>query len=135
MIGYAFSWFEVVNTALTVLFGGGFLITLITLRAQRKRAKGEADQAAALADGTELDNVEKAIRIWREMAQSLEAELRSTREKVDAMQKQIEELQREVVTLRKTSNNILCKVNKMNNENFAAIVEEIKKDMKYEKNG
>ena len=135
MIGYAFSWFELVNTALTVLFGGGFLITLITLRAQRKRAKGEADQAAALADGTELDNVEKAIRIWREMAQSLEAELRSTREKVDAMQKQIEELQREVVTLRKTSNNILCKVNKMNNENFAAIVEEIKKDMKYEKNG
>ena len=135
MIGYAFSWFELVNTALTVLFGGGFLITLITLRAQRKRAKGEADQAMALANSTELDNVEKAIRIWREMAQSLEAELRSTREKVDAMQKQIEELQREVVTLRKTSNNILCKVNKMNNENFAAIVEEIKKDMKYEKNG
>ena len=132
----ATSWLDIVSLALNIIFGSGFLITFIYYRSELRRRTGEADQAAAMADSAELDNVEKAIRIWREIAQSLESEVREARERSEQMQKQNEqmaqqlaELTREVSRLRTTSNRILSKINKMNHDNFYEVIEQIKNEL------
>lgn len=36
-------WTQIISLILNAVFGGGFLITLVTLRASRKKANAEAD--------------------------------------------------------------------------------------------
>lgn len=129
MYDFGFNIWSVVSTVLNVLLGGGFIVTVITLKSQKKRVSGEADQAAALADSTELDNVEKAISIWREMAESLKGELAATKDKSDLMAEQIELLRKEIGRLTKTSNRIISLLDNINHENFEKMVEKIKSEI------
>jgi predicted nucleic acid-binding Zn-ribbon protein len=79
----SYSIFEVLSIILNLLLGGG-IIALFTMRSQRKKVAAEASREVASADSAELDNVEKAIKIWREMAESLKTELQESREKHNA---------------------------------------------------
>ena len=79
----SYSIFEIISIVLNVLLGGG-IIALFTMRSQRRKVAAEASREEASADTVELDNVEKAIKIWREMAESLKSELQESREKHNA---------------------------------------------------
>ena len=39
----AYSWMDIASLALNLIFGGGIIITFITLKAQRKKADAEAE--------------------------------------------------------------------------------------------
>ena len=46
-------WTQIISLILNAVFGGGFLITLVTLRASRKKANAEAD-AQQLGNASQL---------------------------------------------------------------------------------
>jgi predicted RNase H-like nuclease (RuvC/YqgF family) len=125
----AYSWMDIASLALNLIFGGGIIITFITLKAQRKKADAEADEASASADSTELDNVNKAITIWREMAESLKTELQASRSNYDDVARQVEALRKEVQKLNNISQRILKKLDKITHENLDQMVEEIKQEI------
>ena len=122
-------WAQIVTIALNLVFGGGFVISLITLRAQRKRANAEAVGAMATAEGTELENVEKAIRIWREMAEQLQKELKEQREEYAKVTTHIDQLKREVKRLTETSNRILRLLDSITPENLDKMKQQIKDEI------
>jgi len=127
-MGLSFGIWTAVSTLINVVLGGGLIVTLVTLRQARKRASGEADQAAAIADSTELDNVEKAITIWRKMAESLESELCETRMKSEKMAAQLLSLNNEVERLRARNERMLRMIQTMNHDNFTDIIEQIQNE-------
>ena len=74
-------WVETIVTAIGGAGGGGFFGWFFT------RKKSNAD-----AKGSELENVEHAIKIWRETAEKLSA-------RVDELSKEIDELRADLVTV------------------------------------
>lgn len=124
-----YSWMDIASLALNLIFGGGIIITFITLKSQRKRAAAEADGAVASADSTELDNVDKAIKIWREMAMELKSELTASRTKYEEVSVQVECLRRDVQKLNNISTRILKMLDKITHENLDKMVETIKEEI------
>jgi predicted nucleic acid-binding Zn-ribbon protein len=61
------------------------------------RKKQEAETKAS-----ELDNVEKAVEIWRKMAEDLKAEIRENREENTKLRQQMEQQEVEIKSLRRT---------------------------------
>ena len=75
------SWVETIVTAIGSAGGGGFFGWFFT----RKKTNAEAK-------GSELENVEQAIKIWRETAERLE-------QKVTFLEGQIKDLQQDLITV------------------------------------
>ena len=75
------SWVETIITAVGGAGGGGFFGWFFT----RKKSNAEAK-------GSELENVEQAIKIWRETAEKLSA-------RVDELSKEVEELRNDLITV------------------------------------
>lgn len=75
------SWVETIVTAIGSAGGGGFFGWFFT----RKKTDAEAK-------GSELENVEQAIKIWRETAERLE-------QKVTFLEGQIKDLQQDLITV------------------------------------
>jgi hypothetical protein len=111
--------FEVVSLALNLIFGGSLILTLVTLRAKKKKADAEAE-------GTELDNVQKAIHVWREMAESMKAQRDEALSGFGEMSKQVEGLRKDVQKLNCTNQKILKLLDKISHENLEKTVEEMK---------
>jgi len=120
---------EFISLALNLVFGGGFLISFLTLRAQRKKAGAEAKGAEATAESTELDNVEKAIRIWREMAENLKTQRDEAITSFGEVSKQVEALRRDVKKLNSTNQKILKLLDQISHENLERMVKEIKEEI------
>jgi hypothetical protein len=74
-------WVETIVTAIGGAGGGGFFGWFFT------RKKSNAD-----AKGSELENVEHAIKIWRETAETLSA-------RVDELSKEIDEMRLDLLTV------------------------------------
>lgn len=127
--GFDFGIWGVVSTVVASIFGGGFVGSFLTVRAQRKKATAEAKGAEATAESTELDNVEKAIKIWREMAQSLKTELEASRSNYAEVASQVELLRKDVQRLNTISNRILKMLDKITHENLDKMVETIKEEI------
>ena len=121
-------WYAVsmLITALT----SGSVATFLTIRAQKKRANAEAKGAEATAESTELDNVEKAIKIWREMAESLKTELETSRAKYDEVTKQVIDLKKAVDRLNCSNQRILKLLDRISPENMDKLIAEIKHEIK-----
>jgi predicted RNase H-like nuclease (RuvC/YqgF family) len=122
---------ELISLALNLIFGGGSLIWFITIRSQRKKAGAEAKGAEATAESTELDNVEKAIKIWREMAENLKIQRDEALNGFSDMSKQVEALRRDVKKLNCTNQKILRLLDKISHENLERTVEEIKSEIQH----
>ncbi len=75
------SWVETLITAVGGAGGGGFFGWFFT----RKKSNAEAK-------GSEMDNVEQAIKIWRETAERLNA-------RVEELSKEIDELRNDLITV------------------------------------
>lgn len=117
---------SIISIVLNGLLGGGFFIQFVTLRSLRVKAQAEADSANANTDSLELDNVNKAIRIWREMSESYKLELKEWRDKYLEVAMQVESLRREVQKVNLTSNKILKLLDRITIDNLEKIVEQIK---------
>ena len=74
-------WVETIVTAIGGAGGGGFFGWFFT----RKKSNAEAK-------GSELENVEHAIKIWRETAEKLSA-------RVDELSKEIDEMRLDLLTV------------------------------------
>jgi hypothetical protein len=120
---------SIISIVLNALLGGGMLFQFFTVKALKNKANAEAEGAIATAESTELDNVEKAIAIWREMAQQLKAELAESGSKYTEVAKQVEELRKEVCKLTATSNKILKLLDRITHENLDKMVEQIKNEI------
>lgn len=85
--------FEIVSLVLNMLFVGGGLVTLITLRSIRKKANSEAKDSEAKARGTELENDEKAAQIvMNYIVEPLKKEINALRKDVRNLQKAIDKV-------------------------------------------
>lgn len=113
-------WTSIISVFLNLVFGGGFLVSLVTLKASRKKADAEVKT-------TELDNVQEAVKIWREMAESLKSELESYKANQNNMTMQLEGLRKEVAKLSSINNKMVKLLDKITPENLEQMVEQIKK--------
>lgn len=100
----------IVTTLLGSVFGGG-ITYLITIKSQKKKANGEADQAIANAKSTEIDNVKEAIAVWKQMAEDLKHER--------------DELVKEIKSLKCQNRTIIKLLKTITPENKADVIAEI----------
>ena len=121
----SYSAFEIIIQVAGLLVGGAFgggVVTFFTMRAQRKKANAEAQGAEASADSIELDNTEKAIKIWRELAEA-------SAEKYNQVIEQVHQLKMTVDRLNRTNSKILRLLEKISPDNIEGPVSEIKKEI------
>jgi len=116
------NWFGILSLVINVVLSTGFIVSIYTLKAQRKQANANADQAVAsakqtvaTANTTEIDNLSRIAKEWREYAE--EAEMRySTMTKL--MEAQIKTLSSDVEKLAKQLKQVLKIIKDMNHENL-----------------
>lgn len=109
----------VVSGILNAILGGGLIITIKTLKSKTKEAEATARNTEALADGSELNNVEKAIKIWREVAEKMS-------EKSGVLSSQVEALTLEVNRYSTINSKIIILLDQANTNNLECIINEIK---------
>jgi predicted nucleic acid-binding Zn-ribbon protein len=114
---------DIVSLILNLLLGGGLFVSLATLRSARKKANSEAEKAAAEARADEIKNVESAIKIWREMAETMTDNYRNVSE-------QVQKLTKEVTRLTNINNKIVKLLDKITPDNLTSTVAEIKEQIK-----
>ena len=101
-------WFEIISLVLNLVLGGGLVVTFITLRSVRKKAQGEADGTVANAESTELDNVTKAITIWRESAEKSELRAQAAEQRAQSIYESYTKMAEEVSLLRAEVRKLTC---------------------------
>ena len=116
------STFDIISLVLNLLFGGGLFISLATLRSTKKEASHKAEKAAAEARADEIKNVESAIKIWREMAETMT-------DNYNKMNGQVEKLTKEVTRLTNINSKIVKLLDKITPENLERTVEAIKQEI------
>lgn len=125
---------ELISVILNFLFAGGLFVTLITLKSVKQEASGKARKAIAEAEKEvaavkkdEIQNVEAAIKIWREMAESMA-------ERHDETMREVQALRQEVNRLRLINNRIVRLLDKITPENLQSTVDKIKQEMQNDEN-
>ncbi len=120
---------ELISLILNFLFGAGLFVTLVTLKSVKEEAKGKAQKAIAEAEKEvasvkkdEIQNVEAAIKIWREMAESMA-------DRHDATMREVQALRQEVNRLRLINNRIVRLLDKITPDNLQNTVDKIKQEM------
>ena len=125
-----YGWFEIVSTLLNLLLGGGLIVTFVTLKAQRQQAQATAKQYEANAESTEIDNLEKAARIWRESLEAREKYytdlLNETNGELKLMRDRITDMESTIKQLTSTNRQILKILKDINHENLEQKKEEAK---------
>ena len=119
---------DIISFVMNFILGGG-IVTLFTLNSKKKQATASAQVTEAQADSTELDNVEKAITIWRDMAENLKKEMTEYRDKYEKVYVQVLALKRSIDKLNATNNKILKMLNKIDPENWEKTISEIKQEI------
>jgi len=112
------NWIEIVGLVLGSSVGGGWLINVLTLKSQQKKVGAEAKDADAKAEGSELDNVTKAIAIWRESAEASEARYKLLLENYSQLATKVGSLEATVKQLTATNKQIIKILNSINHENL-----------------
>jgi hypothetical protein len=112
-----------------VLLGGGLIVTFVTLKSIKKQAAANASQAEATAknteaqaDSSEIDNVDKVAKMWREYAETSEARYQTTiakmGEEMAGMRAKIETMEETIRMLTVTNRKILKILKDINHENL-----------------
>jgi methyl-accepting chemotaxis protein len=124
---------ELISLLLNLLLGGGLIVTVATLKGQKK-------QVEATAEGSELDNVSKAIAIWQqsaeasekraqaaeERAQAAEERSQNTADKYAGLADEVSQLRGEVKKLTTTNNRIIKILDSINHDNLEQKKQEAK---------
>ncbi len=72
---------------------------------EQNKSKAEADKIAAESDGQELDNVAKAVKIWRELANELQKSVEQLTKEVHSLREENSHLKKQMQELRKSIEN------------------------------
>lgn len=120
------SLFEILSLVFNVVLGGGLLVTVVTLKAQRKKANADAKGAEATAESTELDNVDKAVKIWRDLAETMEQRNNQMQKNYDNLFSEVQSLRNEVKKQNGTINKILKILDSIDHDNLEEKVKEAK---------
>ena len=107
-------WSYIISGLISLLAGGG-IGGLISWRAQKKQASATAQQYVANAESSEIDNVDKIARLWRE---SLEAREKYFSEQMTILNARIDSLNATVAKLTRTNNQILKLLQEANHDNL-----------------
>ena len=84
---------EIVSIILNLVLGGGFIVTVFTLKQERLKASANAKKAEAEAENAELDNEEKAAQILMEqVVKPLKTELNGVRRELKGLKKAVESI-------------------------------------------
>jgi len=125
MAAQSTDWLSIISLILNLVLGGGFLVTIMTIRSIKNKANAEAKGADAIAEGSELDNVTKAIAIWRESAEASEgrykillANYTAISDEMKGVVTQMGELEATVKQLTATNKQILKILNSINHDNL-----------------
>lgn len=108
-------WIEVVSLVLNAVLGGTVIVTFTTLKSVKAKA-------AADAKSSELENVNAAIKIWREMAE----EMASDRANLIS---HVEGLSVEVRRLKNATNKVVKLLDKITPENMEETIDIIKQEI------
>lgn len=125
-------------TLLTTIFGfigsGYGLYGMFTVKSQRRKAEAEANKVREEVKTNELDNVQEAIKIWREMAESLKAERDEYKQSYMEVQKhnsemaeQMEAIRKELTRLTNINSKMVKLLDKITPENLSEMIDTIKK--------
>lgn len=98
---------ELISLIANILFGSGFL-GILTVKAFRKKADGDASQSVAQAkvieaqaENQQIENMTKIADAWKQQTSALEERLKYKEEQHDVISKQITELSANVESLTK----------------------------------
>lgn len=107
------------------LAGGAVLSTIstiVTLRATRKKADAEAKTS-------ELDNVQEAVKIWRETAEAFKTQFEASKADNCEITKQIDALRKDVAKLTNITARVLKLLDKITPENLESTINEIRDEI------
>lgn len=124
-----YGWFEIISLVLNIVLSGGLIVTLVTIKAQKKQADGNASQAVAAAkqteasaESTEIENLKNVALGWREYAESAEARYKSmselTQKEVALLRDQVNKMEETIKRLTSVNNQIFKIVKDINHENI-----------------
>jgi len=120
------SLFDILSLIFNVLLGGGLLGTIVSLKAQKNKANAEAKGAEANAESTELDNVDKAVKIWRDLAENMELRNKELQKNYEELLTEVRSLRQEVRKQNSTINKILKILDSIDHDNLEQKVQEAK---------
>lgn len=87
------AWYEIVSGLLNLLLGGGLIVTLITLRAAKKKSDAEADQAVLTAKKSAIDNETSAMENFQKyIVDPLKRETSKLRSETGKLRRAIEKI-------------------------------------------
>lgn len=78
-------WNVIIPAALSVIFGGGWLTTVLTAKSQQKKARAEADASV-------IGNYEKGINEWQDLYQEQRIRNKELECKIEALSHENNEL-------------------------------------------
>lgn len=99
-----------------------FFLTVITFLLTRRKYKAEVKTQNAQAETSEIENTEKAIKIWREMTQTLKAEFT---EQIDILKKENEAIRTELQSV-KSQHQTVVQENRDLREQMQSLEKELK---------
>ena len=127
------------ESVILALIGGPVVIVITAFTSwffARRKNNAEAKKTEAEADISELDKVEKAIKIWREMAENLLSEVNKLLEEKGNLSDEISKLNETITTLyaevnklKSINNRILCALRNITPENAHEVVNELKQNI------
>lgn len=133
------NWIQLISLLFNLLLGGGLIVTLATLQAAKRRATADADLATATADEKEIENVDRAIQIWRKIAEEMgERNKELIRQNAEFVRQHTEmscklgKLERQISRLNSINNKMVKLLDQITPENMEKKVEEIKRQIKDE---
>jgi len=99
MLDLIISYLPKIIGGITLLLSGGFLM-------KKRMEKAAARTQEAEAQGSELDNVEKAVQIWRQLSEDLKKEISEIKKLNESLEEKMSEVLRENRDLKKTISNL-----------------------------
>lgn len=115
-------WLEIVSLVLNLVLGTGLFVTFVTLKSVKREAIANAKKAEAVAKGSEIENVDAAVKIWRELAEKMA-------ERQSGLAEQVEELSVEVRRLKNATNRVVRLLDRITPDNLSEMVEKIKQEI------
>lgn len=116
---------EIISLFLNLVLGTGLIVTLITLKAAKREAEANAKKAEANAKASEIENVDAAVKIWRDLAEKMA-------ERQNELAEQVDGLSIEVRRLKNATNKVVRLLDRITPENMAEMVAKIKYEIEKE---
>lgn len=117
-----FDWFSLISLLANLLLGGGLIVSLVTLKAQKKQAEASARQTEASAETTEIENQKNIALGWREYAESAETRYNAmsalTQKEVALLREQVNKMEETIKKLTVTNNQIIKILKDINHDNL-----------------